>query len=108
MAYRHGITTALPREFGISLGAADIMLYDMMKVYGTFANKGIRPEPTAVIKVTDRNGNVIYDSANEMKTKHPGRDTTHVISERNASIMTRMLQNVIDRGTGSNLEMPTA
>ena len=101
MATAMGITTALPREFGISLGAADIMLYDMMKVYGTFANKGIRPEPTAVIKVTDRNGNVIYDSANEMKTKHPGRDTTHVISERNASIMTRMLQNVIDRGTGS-------
>lgn len=101
MAKNMGITTPMPREFGISLGAADIMLYDMMKVYGTLANKGIRPEPTAVIRITDRNGKVIYDSAEENKIKYPGRDTTHVVSERDASIMTKMMQNVIDRGTGS-------
>ena len=101
MATSMGITTTLPREFGISLGAADIMLYDMMKVYGTFAHKGIRPEPIAVIRVKDRNGNVIYDAEQAMKAKFPGRDTTHVISEEQASIMTKLLQNVIDRGTGS-------
>lgn len=37
----------------------------------------------------------------ENKIKYPGRDTTHVLSERDASIMTKMMQNVIDRGTGS-------
>ena len=34
-----GVTSTLPREYGISLGAADISLYDMMKVFGTIANK---------------------------------------------------------------------
>ena len=31
-------------------------LTDMMKVYGTLANKGVRPDPVVVLKVTDRNG----------------------------------------------------
>ena len=56
----------LPREFGISLGAADISLYDMIKVYGTMANKGVRPEPVTVLREVKRDGNTHYDYKQEL------------------------------------------
>ncbi len=93
----------LPREFGISLGACEINLYDMMKVYGTIANKGVRPEPVTVLKVTDRKGNVIYDY-NKLLASNPNLGP-HVkaMTEDQAGTMRRMLRSVIDYGTGRKM-----
>jgi penicillin-binding protein 1A len=95
-----GVTAELPREFGISLGAAEISLYDMMKVYGTIANKGIRPEPVVVLKIKDRNGKVIYDYEEELKKNSKLGPHVQALSEDEAAIMKRMMQSVIDQGTG--------
>ncbi len=100
MAKAMGVTSDLPREFGISLGAADIMLYDMMKVYGTIANKGIRPEPVTILKIKDRSGKVIYDYKAELAKNVNLGPHVQAMSEDEAAIMTRMMQAVIDQGTG--------
>lgn len=100
LARAMGITSEMPREFGIALGATDISLFDMMKVYGTIANKGMRPEPVVVLKVTDRNGKVIYDYYSELKKNSKLGAHVQALSEDEAAIVKRMMQGVIDQGTG--------
>ncbi|WP_051568409.1 transglycosylase domain-containing protein [Crocinitomix catalasitica] len=43
------------------LGPMDVSLYNMVGAQSTFANKGIYIEPIYVMRVEDRNGNVIID-----------------------------------------------
>jgi penicillin-binding protein 1A len=102
MAKSLGVTSTLPREYGISLGSADVSLFDMMKVYGTFANKGIRPEPKIVYKITDRRGNPIYLDESLLNSAKQN-EKNRVLSKDQAAIMSRMLRSVIDRGTGNKL-----
>ncbi|MFN0216752.1 MAG: transglycosylase domain-containing protein [Saprospiraceae bacterium] len=103
LAKKMGITSSMPREYGISLGATDISLFDMMKVYGTMANEGKRPEPVTIIRVTDRRGNVIYDYNKELE-KDPKLGPHEIaLTTNQAAIMTKMLQNVVDYGTGARL-----
>ncbi len=101
LARKMGITSTLPREFGISLGAADISLYEMAQVYGTIANKGRRPDPVTVLRVTTRKGEVIYDYDEEQK-KNP-TPAVEALSPDQAATMTRMLQSVINSGTGGRM-----
>ena len=103
LAAQMGVTSTLPREFGISLGAADISLYDMIKVYGTIANKGVRPEPVTVLSVINRDGKVLYDYREELAANPELGPHVKALNEYQASVMTEMLQNVIDHGTGRKL-----
>ena len=41
----------------------------MASAYGTFANKGVHVKPTAIIKILDRNGNVLEDESTLEKRK---------------------------------------
>lgn len=43
------------------LGPMDVSLYNMVGAQSTFANKGVYIEPIYVMRVEDRNGNVIID-----------------------------------------------
>ncbi len=101
LARKMGVTSRLPREFGISLGAANISLYEMMQVYGTLANRGVRPEPVLVLRITTRTGEVVYDYTEE-KAKDLSTPVRALTSEQ-AATMTRMLQSVINGGTGVRL-----
>lgn len=103
LARKMGVTATLPREYGISLGAADISLYDMMKVYGTIANQGVRPEPVTIIRVTDRRGKVIYDFTKELALDPNLGAHETAMTVNQAATMTKMLQNVVDYGTGARL-----
>jgi penicillin-binding protein 1A len=103
LATKMGVTIKLPREFGISLGAANISLYDMIKVYGTMANKGVRPEPVAVLKIVNRDGETLFDYKESLKTNPELGPHVQALTEGQACLMTEMLQNVIDYGTGSRL-----
>jgi penicillin-binding protein 1A len=103
LARKMGVTSTLPREYGISLGAADITLYDMMKVYGSMANQGKRPEPVVVLRVADRRGNIIYDYKKELALDPNLGPHQVALSTNQAATMTKMLQNVVDYGTGARL-----
>jgi len=103
LATKMGITSTLPREYGISLGAADISLYDMMKVYGTLANQGVRPEPVLVLGVVGRNGETLFDYKQQLLTNPNIGPHEKALTPNQAATMTKMLQNVINYGTGSRL-----
>lgn len=103
LAQKMGVTSKLPREFGISLGAADISLYDMIKVYGTLANQGTRPEPVVVVKVMNRDGEVIYDYKAELAQNSNLGPHEQALTPMQASVMTEMMQNVVLYGTAARL-----
>lgn len=101
LARKMGITSHLPREYGISLGAANISLYEMVRVYGTMANQGICPEPVLVLRIVTRTGETVYDYAQE--TTQSSHTPVRALTPEHAATMTRMLQSVVNHGTGARL-----
>ena len=67
---------------------------EMAAAYGAFANKGVYIKPTAIVKILDRNGNILEDNSSDVQK-------TQVMSEKTAYEMTSMLEGVIARGTGT-------
>jgi penicillin-binding protein 1A len=83
-----GITTKVPAVPSICLGVFDATVYDMTGAYSVFANHGVWVEPTYLLRIEDKNGNVIYNNA-APKSKP-------AISEQTAYVMTDMLRSVVD------------
>jgi len=60
-----GITTFNDQDrYGLSLtlGAGEVRLIDMMTVYSTFSQMGVKHYPTPILKITDAQGNVLEDN----------------------------------------------
>ncbi len=72
-----------------------VTLYDMAKAYSVFANDGKLVQPTAILKVVDRNGNVLEDHSGNVESKQ-------VVSESAVHKLTAVLEEVISQGTGGN------
>jgi len=91
------------RNLAMSIGGLTrgITPLEIASAYGVFANQGIYVEPTAIIKVVDRNGKIL-----EQYTPHEKA----VVNERSAYILTDMLRGVITSGTGTgaNIGRPAA
>ena len=90
-----GLATSLG---GLTRGLTPL---ELTSAYGTFANQGVHVEPTAIIKVLDRNGKILEQAKPKQK---------NVISEASANDLTSMLQGVITRGTGTGaaIDRPAA
>lgn len=91
------------RNLAASIGGLTngVTVLDMAGAYGAFANHGIYTKPTAIVKVVDRKGKTIYEHQPENK---------QVLSERTATLLTSMLQDVMTKGTGkgANINRPAA
>jgi membrane peptidoglycan carboxypeptidase len=100
-AHELGVTSDLPMVPSMSLGAANVSPYEMIRSYMTFANRGTRVQPFYVRRVTDANGNELY-------TNH--RDTKRVYDQKYADVVNNVLSQVIKRGTGTaaNFGKPAA
>jgi penicillin-binding protein 1A len=88
---RMGITSEVPPYPSISLGTFDASLYDMVGAYSAFVNHGIWTEPIYLLRVEDKNGNILY----ERKPK-----VVQALNEQTAYVMTQMLKGVVESGTG--------
>lgn len=69
---------------------------EMASAYSTLARDGAYVKPTCIIKITDSDGNVIYE---DEETK------TQVYSERASRIMTNVLQSTMEYGTGQSIQL---
>ncbi len=90
-ATKLGIDSKLSRDLSIALGSSGISLLELLRAYSVFANQGYLVEPVFVLKVTDRNGNVLEEMTPERKK---------VIEKNTAYIMTSLLEGVVQHGTG--------
>lgn len=62
MASRMGLTTLVDKDrYGLTLvlGGGEVSLLEMVGAYATFANDGIRHQPTGILEVQDSSGNVL-------------------------------------------------
>jgi penicillin-binding protein 1A len=92
MARRFGITSPLPPYLPITLGAADLNLLEHTSAFTVFPDDGIRIDPHMIRRVTT------YDGA-LLEQAHP---LVHDVVEPDvARTMTSMLQDVVERGTGT-------
>jgi penicillin-binding protein 1A len=92
MARRFGITSPLPPYLPITLGAADLNLLEHTSAFTVFPDDGIRIDPHMIRRVTT------YDGA-LLEQAHP---LVHdVVEPEVARTMTAMLQDVVQRGTGT-------
>ncbi|MFN5760514.1 MAG: penicillin-binding transpeptidase domain-containing protein, partial [Sphingobacteriales bacterium] len=93
-AKKCGIESKIPPYPSISLGAANISLIEMVRSYTMFPGRGFNVKPYFITRIEDRNGNLLASFSSKSE---------EVISEADAYIMTKMMQGVVNFGTGRNL-----
>ncbi len=92
-----GITTPLTHDYTIALGSNGVKLFDMVILYGTFANGGYKVQPYAIEKIETQRGKVIYEAKRTKIEK--------VLDKNTAGVMTAMLRKVITNGTGRGADI---
>src|SRR5690606_13891836 len=89
-----GITSDVPAYPSICLGTFDASVYDMVGAYAAFVNHGVWTEPIYLLRIEDKNGNVIYDQKPRIVV---------ALDPQTAYVMTDMLKGVVQGGTGGRL-----
>ncbi|MCB0687562.1 MAG: transglycosylase domain-containing protein, partial [Saprospiraceae bacterium] len=92
-----GISSEIPLEPAIALGAYDASLLDMVAAYATFANDGVRPSIHFLEKVIAPDGTVLIDHTKD-KTA-----ADRVLEIEEAAIINHFLESVVDSGTARRL-----
>jgi len=102
VARRFGLSTPLPPHMSLSLGTAEVHLFELVRAYGVFAAGGWLAEPLLITKVYDRNGELVIENRPRQK---------RVLDEDTSFLMAHMMRGVVERGTAQRvkaLERPVA
>ena len=89
-----GVTSEIPNQPSIALGAVEITVQDMVAAYSTFANKGIYVKPEVILKIEDKNGNILYEVVQE---------SHDVLDKDIAYAVIKLLEGVTESGSGARL-----
>ncbi len=95
MAKELGVTSDIPEQPSIALGAVDITVEQMVGAMSTFANQGVYVKPTFIIKIEDKNGVVI---------DQPVPVTKDVVNKDVAYAVVKLMEGVTSSGTGARLK----
>jgi len=95
-----GITSVVEPNPAIALGGISQGLspLEMASAYGTIADNGVHVEPTAIIKVTDDSGKLLFETE-AVKTQAIPRTVARNVSA--------MLHDVVEHGTGQGARLST-
>jgi len=94
MTHKLGVTSEIPVQPSIALGAVDITVHDMVAAYSTFANKGVYIKPQFIARIEDKNGAVIYE---------PIPESHDVLNPDIAYAVIKLLEGVTEGGSGERL-----
>jgi len=89
-----------PPYLTLALGAGTVTPLQMARAYSVFANGGYLVKPYLVSRITDAQGQVLF----EEKPQRAGDETLRVISPRNAYVMDSLLQEVTRTGTAARAQ----
>jgi penicillin-binding protein 1A len=101
-ARKLGITSPLSRDLSIALGSSGLSMLELVNAFAVFNNQGDLVAPIFITRIVDRDGNIL-------EVTEPSRQPA--IEPSTAYIMTRLLQGVVQDGTGwrvKALERPAA
>ncbi len=114
-AGRFGFEAAqLPRDLTLALGSASVTPLQMARAYAVLANGGYLVEPYFIKRISDVTGELVFQARPVVACKHceetmeainvderqPLPLARQVLSPRNVWLMTSMMRDVIQRGTG--------
>lgn len=86
--------TRVPPYPSVALGVGEASPLQVAAAYTSFANQGRRVSPIAIKRVTSKDGTTIFESRPENR---------EVMTPQVAYIMTSMMEDVINRGTGTRV-----
>jgi len=92
-AERAGLTK-VPAVPSVALGVAEATPLQMTSAYTAFANRGTRAAPVAIRRITTKEGQTLFNAATK---------TNDVMSPQVSYVMTTMMQDVLDHGTGTRV-----
>jgi penicillin-binding protein 1A len=87
-----GLESPIPPYLPVALGAAEASVIEMTSAFAVFPNQGVHMAPYSVLKVTDREGNVLEENRPQPKD---------AIRTDTAYVMTNLLRGVVQRGTAT-------
>ena len=97
VAQRLGIISPLEPNRSLPLGTSEVTLYEMVRAFGAFANKGNRIDPYVITEVKTTDGTVLYQ-------KRPAPPIP-VMNRRSLEEMNQMLFEVVQTGTGQRADL---
>jgi membrane peptidoglycan carboxypeptidase len=107
-AARLGLTEIASKplsDFGpsLALGTAEVSLLHLTGAYATFANQGVRVPPTAILEITNSQGNPLYtyNAAHPQGVQAVGKDVAFLMS----SILSDTASRYHEFGPGNPLEL---
>ena len=94
LAHRLGLNADIRPYPSIALGSFEVTPIEMAGAYTALANEGVRVEPRSIRQVANEDGDVLETYPMESE---------QVIEPELAYLMTNLLENVINRGTGAGV-----
>jgi len=92
-AHKCGIESPLKSVPSVSLGTNDVSVYEMVRAYSTFLNKGNRLDPILVSKITDQDNNTLAEFTSK---------TEKVLSDETAWLMLYMFRGGMEEPGGTS------
>ena len=94
LARAMGLEGPLPAVISLPLGSGEATLFEMVRAYSVFPNQGQLVQPILLRRIEDKHGRVLYQAKPEVH---------QVLTPEVAFIMTSMLMDVVNRGTGTGV-----
>ena len=111
-AEKFGIRTQLRKELGLALGQSCVKPWELSQFYATVARGGLKPRPTLIKMVLDREERVLEDHRsfddpslspearlNRIEEKI-FRQEERILSKETAFLTTYLMRRVVQQGTG--------
>lgn len=95
-AQKAGIKSSLRADLSLALGTSEVTPLEMASAYATIANMGTHVEPISILKIENHDGKILEQ--NKSITKQ-------VFSEEVCYTLTKLMEGVIQRGTGWNAQI---
>lgn len=86
-----GLKAPSGKNLATALGSSEVSLLELARAYAVFATQGRLLEPIFITRITDNQGNLLFEQKPVF---------TRVIPPETAYMITNMLKDVIERGTG--------
>jgi len=93
-ARKLGIKGDLQAVPALTYGVADVSIYELVGAFSTFANRGIHTDPVFIMRIEDKNGNILEEIV-------PKRE--EVLNEETAYTMLYMLKGATEEKGGTAL-----
>lgn len=90
-ARKMGITSPLKPVPSLAIGTSDVNLLEMVSAYSVFPNLGVKVEPRYIMRIEDKDGNVLES--------HETTSRKDVLNPQTAYIMVSLMSSVINNGT---------